>query len=412
MIKKFNMMKMIKEIAENYQRDILSINTNYDEKLPIFLEGDVYNIKNLLEYELNEFLLKIDCDHLYIDVSVLNQKVNHCQVQIKIGNYHKKINTERLVESVVLNESYVKVTRYEADGKNTMTVIEMVLATTHLKTINKMAIESIDRLKVLGEQKLTVLIVEDNENNQIVIGEILKSFGIEVDYACNGQEALNQIHSNQYHLIFMDIHMPVMDGISATKEIRKLHDKNSLPIIGLSADIHGFLKEEALRVGMNEFMRKPFTKERMSEKINTYYDLKLVSAKSADNEKEVCLTEKTIVNLKGVNTSVGLLYHNNNIDLYKQMLVKYYKNYSNFELDFMNALEKNDLEWIILQLHTFRGLSHGLGVQRLSAITQTLEISLKNGFVNTMLARRLFDELDRVLNELSSFVLENSDRKI
>lgn len=101
-----------------------------------------------------------------------------------------------------------------------------------------------------------VLLVEDNQVNIIVTKKFLEKWGLCVDVAFNGLEAVEKSKSNDYSLILMDLHMPVMDGIEATKKIRVFN--NTTPVIGLSADVLSQGLDQYLSYGMNEFITKPF----------------------------------------------------------------------------------------------------------------------------------------------------------
>ncbi len=102
-----------------------------------------------------------------------------------------------------------------------------------------------------------LLLVEDNELNQIVAKEILQVVGYTLDIAENGQEALHMLEKHTYHAILMDIQMPVMDGYTATKNIRKQAKYANLPIIAMSAHAMKGDKEISLSHGMNEHITKP-----------------------------------------------------------------------------------------------------------------------------------------------------------
>ncbi len=102
-----------------------------------------------------------------------------------------------------------------------------------------------------------LLLVEDNEINQIVSKEILQVVGYTLDIAENGQEALHKLENNTYHAILMDIQMPVMDGYTATKNIRKQEKYANLPIIAMSAHAMKGDKEISLSHGMNDHITKP-----------------------------------------------------------------------------------------------------------------------------------------------------------
>ncbi len=106
-----------------------------------------------------------------------------------------------------------------------------------------------------------LLLVEDNEINQLIAVELLKNVGYTVDIANNGQEALAMMHTNVYHLVLMDIQMPIMDGLTATKELRKIERFAGIPIVAMSAHAMTGDKEISLAHGMNDHITKPIVPE-------------------------------------------------------------------------------------------------------------------------------------------------------
>lgn len=109
--------------------------------------------------------------------------------------------------------------------------------------------------------EVKILLVDDNEVNQCVAEALMEPFGMQIDVADNGQEALNMVQKTSYDLVFMDHFMPVMDGVEATKKIRALSDESfrKLPIIALTADAMQGVVEELLAIGMNDFASKPIS---------------------------------------------------------------------------------------------------------------------------------------------------------
>jgi len=102
-----------------------------------------------------------------------------------------------------------------------------------------------------------ILLVEDNEINQIVAEELLKADGYLVDIASNGSEAVQKVELKQYDLVLMDIQMPIMDGLTATRIIRENKKLSDLPIIAMSANAMEKDKEKSLSCGMDDHITKP-----------------------------------------------------------------------------------------------------------------------------------------------------------
>lgn len=120
---------------------------------------------------------------------------------------------------------------------------------------------------------MRILVVEDNQVNQKILGRFMKKWGIEMEVVEDGMQAVDAVERNDYHLILMDIHMPVMDGIEATRRIRSLAQpsKSGIPIIALTA---AALPEEIMRmrqVQMTEIETKPFNPDTLFRKIMRHF---------------------------------------------------------------------------------------------------------------------------------------------
>ncbi|GAB4379336.1 MAG: hypothetical protein Kow0075_09850 [Salibacteraceae bacterium] len=116
------------------------------------------------------------------------------------------------------------------------------------------------------DKELRVLVVEDVELNQIVTKMMLENYGYVVDIASNGQEAVQLFDPKLHECILMDIEMPVMDGIEATRQIREAHG-NLVPIIGLSANALGEELSKYHTLGFDDYLTKPVKKELLASKV-------------------------------------------------------------------------------------------------------------------------------------------------
>jgi signal transduction histidine kinase/CheY-like chemotaxis protein len=106
-----------------------------------------------------------------------------------------------------------------------------------------------------------VLVVEDQDLNREVVDGMLNSFGLESDDAEHGRQALAKLAAARYDLVLMDCQMPVMDGYSATRELRRLEDGLArTPVIALTADMTDAARDACLAAGMDDYVRKPFTR--------------------------------------------------------------------------------------------------------------------------------------------------------
>jgi CheY-like chemotaxis protein len=107
------------------------------------------------------------------------------------------------------------------------------------------------------EQTETVLLVEDTEDNRFMMRRLLEMSGYRVVEATNGEEAVRLAQSEQPHLILMDLSLPVIDGLAATRAIRKLDGVGKVPIIAVSAHDTSDFQADALAAGCDSYITKP-----------------------------------------------------------------------------------------------------------------------------------------------------------
>jgi CheY-like chemotaxis protein len=106
-----------------------------------------------------------------------------------------------------------------------------------------------------------VLVVEDQELNREVADGMLTSFGLEVDAAEHGRQALAKLAAGRYDVVLMDCQMPVMDGYSATRELRQVEAGSTrTPVIALTADMTDAARAACFAAGMDDYLGKPFTR--------------------------------------------------------------------------------------------------------------------------------------------------------
>lgn len=120
-----------------------------------------------------------------------------------------------------------------------------------------------------------VLLVEDNDINQEIAVEMLEQFGAKVDVACNGQEAIDILEqSKDYDIVFMDVQMPIMDGLEATRRIRLLMgiSKEELPIIAMTAHAMKGDYDKSIDAGMNDHITKPIDPDELYESLKRWVE--------------------------------------------------------------------------------------------------------------------------------------------
>lgn len=119
-------------------------------------------------------------------------------------------------------------------------------------------------------QGLKILVAEDNPVNAAIARKVLENMGCEVIHAENGVDAVKAFEEEKPFLVFMDIHMPDMDGVAATREIRRMASKDDVPIIGLTADVFADNHRKFVESGMNIVLTKPFTPDKLEKAIRRF----------------------------------------------------------------------------------------------------------------------------------------------
>lgn len=159
--------------------------------------------------------------------------------------------------------------------------------------ITRFHLESKDRC-------IKVLLVDDSAINLKVSGLVLKKLGHDFDVAANGQEAVDKFQSNHYDLILMDMHMPVMNGIDATKKIRSLETGNRrVPIIALTASMEPEDYKMYDDAGMDNYMAKPIQMQPFLSMTNQYAEMKKLNrSQKSTAQHKILIVDDNAVNLK------------------------------------------------------------------------------------------------------------------
>jgi len=135
------------------------------------------------------------------------------------------------------------------------------------------ASDTLDRDEDSDLKRIKILVAEDNPINQMIVRKIIEKSENDVDVANNGAEAISAYKKTAYDLIFMDMHMPELDGLEATVRIRKHEEEKSkkrVPIVALTANVLSDHKDECLKAGMDDFMTKPIDANKMIALIRRY----------------------------------------------------------------------------------------------------------------------------------------------
>lgn len=238
-----------------------------------------------------------------------------------------------------------------------------------------------------------ILLVEDNELNQELAEEILQSHGLHVTIANNGQEAIDTIQNHTFDGVLMDCQMPVLDGYSATRILRKDKRFTDLPILAMTANAMAGDREKALASGMNDHIPKPINVSRMFATMAQWIKPTLQSDQTAAPAVTKSGTEN-IPALAGVDVAASMERLNGNQALYIKLLQKFYEKYADFEQQLATAMASNEPEPATRLAHTVKGLAGNIGATALETVAAQAEGELASNKPNRDTLEKLQGEVE------------------
>jgi PAS domain S-box-containing protein len=209
---------------------------------------------------------------------------------------------------------------------------------------------------------LRILVVEDDPVNQTVAEALLCCLGYQPTQVSNGVEALAALEQQAYDVIFMDVEMPEMDGLTATRLIRH-HFGHSVCIIGMSAAAFPESRQRALEVGMNDYLTKPIQLHTLSAALqqSTAPTSGILEGKPALTlDPQVLLTLKMVLGVQAV-------------EVIPRMLQAFMRDTTQRLQDMAQALAQEDYVSLRKLAHGLKGTSSQLGAQKLYQLAQDLE---------------------------------------
>ena len=238
-------------------------------------------------------------------------------------------------------------------------------------------------------RRARILLVEDNDVNQLVARELLEDAGLVVEVADDGQVALEMVRENAYDLVFMDMQMPVMDGVAATVEIRKLTHLAGMPIVAMTANAMEQDRRRCLDAGMNDFIAKPIDPETMWAIL-----LRWVKPRTAAEQPawRPAAAPDLPENIDGLDIGLGLRRTMGKKPLYLSMLRKYAAGQKNLPEEIRKTLDGDDWTTAERLAHTFRSVSDIVGALQLPSCAGDLEDAIRD--------RKPRGEIDQLLHAL------------
>lgn len=253
-----------------------------------------------------------------------------------------------------------------------------------------------------------LLLVEDNQVNQELVLDVLGKYGLKVDLACNGAEAVALVEKNNYAAVLMDCLMPVMDGYVATQTIRSNPRFADLPIIAMTANVMAEERQRCLASGMNDHIGKPIDWNKLLATL-----VRWIGARSLP---VTAMTESNLEHefpmLAGVDHKMAEKFVSGNVALYRKLLSTIQKKHAGGMTLIKSAYRSGDNQAAARQAHTLSGAFSAIGALQLSSVMDTLEDNFNNNpdhaAINPLLQQaeigfnQIMSEIDGICQQLDA----------
>ncbi len=222
-----------------------------------------------------------------------------------------------------------------------------------------------------------ILLVEDNELNQEVASELLRDAGFVVDIAGNGQIALDKLAEASYDVVLMDIQMPVMDGLTATRRLRQLDKTRDLPVIAMSANVMRSDIEQCIQAGMNGHVAKPIDQDDLWMVLLNWIKPQAANARAVTGSVRAMPDADLPASLPGVDSTLGLRRAFGKRSLYANLLKKYLTSQSSAVSELRRALDRQDWPEAERHAHTSKGVAANIGAMDVQQTAAELESAIR-----------------------------------
>lgn len=254
------------------------------------------------------------------------------------------------------------------------------------KKVETAAQQKQQSLPAADASDLKILCVDDNPANLKLIAEFLSEYDLQTTLATNGVEAVDACKKEQFDLVFMDIQMPEMDGVEATRHIRKMKNNQArTPIVALTAHAMKGEKEKLLNEGMDDYLTKPISQAQLEETIRKWTRKKLTASEAEDihdTELPSAKSEEIKPTTNAIDWELSLKAVNQKEDLAKDMLSMLVKSFAEAKTEITSAFNNKDSEELTKQVHKLHGATAYCGVPILKRLAGEYETHLKNSGIS------------------------------
>jgi two-component system sensor histidine kinase/response regulator len=226
-----------------------------------------------------------------------------------------------------------------------------------------------------------VLLVDDNPLNQQVGTELLRQLGLEVEVAEHGAQALEKLEAGDCELVLMDLQMPVMDGLTATREIRANPRWRDLPVLAMTANVQPSDRAQCQAAGMNDFIGKPIEPEVLSAALLSWIPARAAARTERRSEPAAAPSpagwRAEELRIEGLDTDAGLRRCGGKPGFYLSMLRRFVEHWGALVDDFGRLVDTERWDDAHRMAHSLKGVAGSLGAGQVQRAALQLEIACR-----------------------------------
>lgn len=451
---------LIKDVYEQISPKVKSKGITFeikpDSAIPRFLVGDVDKIKTILLNIINNAVTYTKEGTVTVNINTITKSDTNIKLKFSIvdtGIGIKKEDMEKIFSSkndsssykgsglgLNITQSYLQMmgSKLSVDstfGLGSEFLFEITQDISQNAQLNTS--KSIERINKPYEQRFstknaTILIVDDVEMNIKVAMGLIRNLNLNIDTALSGAEAIEKCKLNNYDIIFMDHLMPIMDGISATREIRKISAYyEKAPIICLTANTAKGIKEKITSEGLNDYLAKPISTIPMEDCIKRWLPKEKIITLIEDEDDEEDNNEVEINNtaLNNLDDEIAIpdieeIDHDAAISIlgseraFREALMMFNDSLDERLIMMQNAVITLNFEDYIVEAHALKGLARTIGATFIADNCEFLEakceeltnyeLKMRTGELIDRLMK-LRDDIERVLSYSEDISYENDE---
>ena len=393
----------------------IELKYSVDENMPIAIWGDSTRVKQIITNLVSNAVKFTDKGQVYVFIQAQEDQY---VIQVKDSGMGMDNNQlSRIFEAFGQGDSSITrthggtglgltITNRLSQIMNGQIHVESKLGSGSIFTVTlplkiscETELEKSEKIKEgLVFSQEPVLLVEDNKVNQQIALHLLGEANLNATLAENGQEALDMLQQGTYQLVLMDLQMPVMDGLEATRQIRQLNPNiKDIPIIAMTAHASTEHINECMQIGMSAHTTKPINIDIL---LNTI--AKWITPSGVRQPKPLLANDD--FHVSGINFAEALSRVKGNKTLLVKLLKTFYDTHQHIDNDISQLLALNETQKLTLLFHTIKGSAANISAKNISDQASELEQHFKNS--NSSDIQSALNQFKTDLNQLCLDILQ------